>query len=318
MGAISAIDIDLWDILGKYYNTPIYKLIGGKYRDRLRVYYHVSGSTTEELIRQCIAAKDAGFNGIGHLSPFLDEPRNKVYDKTYSQLIGEGVERVALIRDAIGYDMDIGLELHRRLTPAEAIVFGEEVKKYRPMFLEDPIKPDNFDDMAYVASKITVPIAMGERIHTSQEYDMLFNRRACSYARISICMVGGITGGLRIANLAAAKDIGVIPHNPLSPVSSMATMHFATAISNFTIMELPDHYGISATERYTSEKSMDLKSFSQADLVDFVPQAKEGYVEIPDSIGLGINLKKDIEKDFPFKRRKIYTRVDQSGAVVDQ
>ncbi|WP_337020413.1 mandelate racemase/muconate lactonizing enzyme family protein, partial [Oceanobacillus massiliensis] len=186
MGAISAIDIALWDIAGKYFNVPTYMLLGGKSRDKIRTYYHVHGETTEELVANCVKAKEQGFNAIGHLSPFLDEPRSTPYFQPYAKMINEAVDRVRMIREAVGDDVDLCLELHRRMKPGEAIAFSKAVEKYRPFFLEDPLTPDNFDSMALVASKSNVPIATGERIHSIQEFEMLLSRNAMSYARTSV------------------------------------------------------------------------------------------------------------------------------------
>jgi galactonate dehydratase len=159
MGAISASDIALWDIAGKYFSVPTYVLLGGKCRDKVRTYYHVSGETTEELVGNCVKAKEMGYNAIGHLSPFLDEPRSKPYFLPYAKMINEAVDRVRMIREAVGDSVDLCLELHRRMKPGEAIAFGHAVEKYHPLFLEDPITPDNFDSMALIANRINVPIA---------------------------------------------------------------------------------------------------------------------------------------------------------------
>ena len=318
MAGISAIDIALWDIAGKYYDVPIYKLIGGKCRDKIRTYYHVSGETTEELIQGCIKAKEEGYTAIGHLSPFLDEPRGKPYFSSYVTLIDEAVDRIRQIREAIGYDIDLCLEMHRRLKPAEAISFARSVEKYKPMFLEDPIIPDNFDSMALVAERSHVPIATGERIHTIQEYEMLFSRNAMAYARVSVCLCGGITGAKKIAHLAEAHGVMLVPHTPLSPVSAVACMHIATSTDNFSVLELPDFEGVSAAERFTSAKKVNLNSFKQSDLVDWIPVAKEGFVSHNDRSGLGIDLNNDIEKLYPYSRREIFTRLSKDGSVVDQ
>lgn len=318
MGAISAIDIALWDIAGKHYGVPVYQLLGGKCRDKIRTYYHVSGSTTEELVECCVKAKEAGYNAVGHLSPFLDEPRNQPYYESYSKMINQAAERVRLIREAVGDDMDLCLELHRRMKPAEAIAFASKVEKYTPMFLEDPIIPDNFDSMALIANRINVPIATGERIHTIQEFEMLLSRNAMGYARTSVCLCGGITGAKKIAAIAEAHGVMVVPHNPLSPVSTAACMQFAAAVENFAIQELPDHEGISATERFTSTNHMDLHSFKQSDMVTWVPKVKDGFALLPETPGIGVTLVDDVEIKFPFKRRTINTRLYVDGSIVDQ
>ncbi len=318
MAGISAIDIALWDILGKIHDVPVYQLIGGKCRDKIRVYYHVSGETTQELVDDCVKAKNAGYTAVGHVSPFLDEPRSKPFYSSYANVINEAADRVRMIRDAVGNDIDLCLELHRRLKPHEAVAFSKAVEKYTPMFLEDPIIPDNFDSMALVASKTNTPIATGERIHTIQEYEMLFSRNAMGYARTSVCLCGGITGTKKIAAIAEAHGIQLVPHNPLSPVSTSACMHIATSTDNFAILELPDHSTVSATERFCSTNSVDYDSFKQSDLVDWVPSAENGYVAHNDRPGIGIDLRDNIEELYPYSRREINTRQNIDGSVVDQ
>ncbi len=318
MGAISAIDIALWDIAGKYFGVPVYQLLGGPCRNKVRTYYHVSGKTTQELIDSCVKAKQAGFTAVGHLSPFLDEPRSKVYDESYTKMIYDATERVAQIREAVGNDMDLCLEMHRRLKPGEAVAFAHAIEKYTPYFMEDPCTPDNFDSMALIASKINIPIATGERLHTSQEFEMLYERNALSYARTSVCICGGITGARKIAAIAEAHNSLIVPHNPLSPISTAACLQVAASVENFAIQELPDHNTISATERYTSTNDLHKSTFKQSDLVTWVPTVKNGYAELPTKPGIGCDLIPDVENLYPFNRRSINTRLSIDGAIVDQ
>ncbi|WP_175639313.1 mandelate racemase/muconate lactonizing enzyme family protein [Metabacillus schmidteae] len=318
MGAISAIDIALWDIAGKRFNVPTYMLLGGKTREKVRTYYHVSGETTEELVANCVKAKEMGFTAIGHLSPFLDEPRNKPYFLSYARMINEAADRVGMIRDAVGDDVDLCLELHRRMKPGEAVAFAQAVEQYRPFFLEDPTTPDNFDSMGLIASKSTVPIATGERIHTIQEFEMLLSRNAMSYARASVCLCGGITGAKKIAAIAEAHGVQVVPHNPLSPVSTAACMQIAISTENVAIQELPDHETVSATERFTSSNTVDVSKFKQSDMVTWVPTVKEGFIEVEERVGIGIDLVEDIEERFPYERRVVNTRLHVDGSIVDQ
>ena len=121
MGALSAIDLALWDIAGKHFGMPCYQLLGGKCRDKARVYYHVFGRTKEELIQGCIDAKNRGFTAVGHLTPFLDEPREAPYFETHAQKMSAAIETVGRYREAVGNDVDLCIEIHRRLTPAEAL-----------------------------------------------------------------------------------------------------------------------------------------------------------------------------------------------------
>lgn len=318
MGAISAIDIALWDITGKWFNVPTYVLLGGKTRDKVRTYYHVSGETTEELVADVVKAKELGYTAVGHLSPFLDEPRSKPYFEPYAKMVSDAVERVRLIREAVGNEMDLCLELHRRMKPAEAVAFAHAVEKYTPFFLEDPIIPDHFDAMGWIANKVNVPIATGERIHTIQEFEMLLSRNAMAYARTSVCICGGITGAKKIAALAEAHGVQIVPHNPLSPVSTAACLQIAVAVENTALLELPDHDGVSATERYTSSNTFSNNTFKQSDMVTWVPRAENGFIPTPDRPGIGIDLVEDVENRFPYKRRDVNTRLHIDGSIVDQ
>jgi galactonate dehydratase len=318
MGALSAIDIALWDITGKYYGVPVYQLLGGKCRDKVRTYYHVSGSTTEELVESCVKAKEAGYNAVGHLSPFLDEPRSKPYFETYAHMIDDATDRIRQVREAVGDDVDLCLELHRRLKPSEAIAFGHAVEKYTPYFLEDPCTPDNFDSMALIANRINVPIATGERIHTPQEFEMLLERNAVAYVRTSVCVCGGITGARKIAAIAEAHNAQIVPHNPLSPISTAACLQVAASIENFAIQELPDHNTVSATERYTSSNKIQNTNFKQSDMVTWVPTVEHGFANLPTAPGIGADLIPDVDKKYPFNRRTINTRLHIDGSIVDQ
>src|SRR5215831_4997093 len=131
MGALSAIDIALWDIAGKYFGVPCYQLLGGKCRDKARVYYHVFGNTREKLVQGCIDAKKQGFTAVGHLTPFLDESRNIPYFKTYVDKITDAIDAVRRYREAVGKEVDLCIEIHRRLSPSEAVALAEGIAPYQ-------------------------------------------------------------------------------------------------------------------------------------------------------------------------------------------
>jgi galactonate dehydratase len=316
MGAISAIDIALWDIAGKYFNTPVYNLLGGKCREKVRVYYHVGGSTTKEMVENLKEAKRKGYNAVGHLSPFLDEPRSKPYFETYSGKIGNAVERVAAYREAVGDNVDLCIELHRRLKPAEAIAFGREIEKYRPMFLEDPTTPDNFDSMEWIAKNVPVPIATGERLNSPQEFAQIIRKNAVSYIRPDVCACGGITGTKKIAAIAEANDIMVVPHNPLSPVSTAACLQIAACIPNFALLEYPgddrpalsEKFGATNVERGVYKKDVVKRTF----------RCSGGFMEIPEEPGIGTELVDHVMEKYPYVRRPVVTRLQTDGSVVDQ
>ena len=160
------------------------------------------------------------------------------------------------------------------------------IEQFHPMFYEDPILPDNFDAMALVAQHIAVPIATGERLHTIYEFEMLLARGAVQYVRPDVCMCGGITGTKKIAALAEAHNVGVVPHNPLSPVSTAACLQLAACIPNFAIQEYP-----------TGEERP-----PKSEIVRTTVRCENGFLIIPNSPGIGIELAPDAQEKYPRSR----------------
>ncbi|QLH82029.1 galactonate dehydratase [Halosimplex pelagicum] len=304
MGALSAIDLALWDIKGKYHGVPAYELLGGSCRGKARVYATVKGDTTEKLLDRCTAAADAGFTAVGHLSPFLDESRDEPYFESHVEMIRTASDRVRQFRETVGDDVDLCIEIHRRLDPHEAVTLAREIEQYHPMFYEDPVRPDNIDAMAKVARKTELPIATGERLHTIHEFEMLLDRDAADYVRPDICMVGGLSQAKKIAGIAEANYVGVVPHNPLGPISTAACLQLAACIPNFAIQEFP----------YRPERD----AAPGEDLVVDPPTHRDGFIEIPDEPGLGVELDIDEVADRPFEGREFKTRLHEDGSVIDQ
>ncbi len=302
MGAISAIDIALWDIAGQHFGAPVHQLLGGACRDRARCYVHVFGATTEALVEGCRQAKADGYTAVGHLTPFLDEPYDVPYFETHVGKMRGAIDRVRQYREAVGDSVDLCIEVHRRLTTAEAIVLGRGIEPYHPMFLEDPVRPDNFDSMAAVARGVSVPIATGERLHTADEFAMLLARGAVQYVRPDVCLAGGLTHAKKISAVAEAFGVGVVPHNPLSPVSTAACLQLAACIPNFVLQEYPG-------DEASSEKS---------EIVDEVARRAGDALVIPDRPGIGIALAPDAAERHPYRPRLVETRLGTDGSVVDQ
>lgn len=302
MGALSAIDIALWDILGKSLGVPCYQLLGGKCRDKARVYYHVFGRTTGELVQGCIDAKKKGFTAVGHLTPFLDEPHSVPFFKTHAQKMADAIDTVRQYREAVGNEVDLCIEIHRRLTPSEAVVLARGIEPYHPLFYEDPTLPDNLDAMAQIAEKIHIPIATGERIHTIHEFEMLLRRGAVQFVRPDVCMCGGLTHAKKIAALAEAHYVQVVPHNPLSPVSTAACIQLAACIPNFALQEYP-----------RGEAEPPKSEIIKSPLV-----LENGFLIVPDAPGIGIELAEDAQERHPYRPRSVGTRLHVDGSVVDQ
>jgi len=303
MGALSAIDIALWDIAGKHFGVPVYQLLGGKTRQKARVYFHTMGETLEAVLSACRQAKADGMTAVGHLSPFLDPPRTEPYFETHARKIKNAIDRVAAFRQAVGDDVDLCIEIHRQLTAAEAIELARGIEPFHPLFYEDPVRPDNFDTMAYVAAHSPVPVATGERYHTIEEFSMLLRRDGAQYVRPDVCLCGGITGAKKVAAIAEAQGVGVVPHNPLGPVSTAACIQLAACIPNFVLQEYPTHED-------RPPKSEIVKSDVRYD--------GKGFLIVPDTPGIGASLVRSASNKYPFAPRPVLTRLTADGAVMDQ
>jgi galactonate dehydratase len=207
-------------------------------------------------------------------------------------------------REAVGDEMDLCLEIHRRLTPPEAIALAREIERYRPFFYEDPIRPENVDTMAQVAQKIGIPVATGERFFSLHEFQLLLARNGAQFLRPSPCVVGGITATKKIAALAQAHQKSIVPHNPgiVSPVATAACVQLGAAIPNLAIQEYPG--------------GEDRPPISE--IVRTEVRIEQGFIVVPDAPGLGVELVPGCQERHPPVRREVRTRVHVDGSVVDQ
>ena len=289
MSAISAIDIALWDIKGKALGVPVYQLLGGKTRERVRAYASVMTrpGSLSELGDGYKKLQDMGFNAAKIFVNGVQKSENGGFDEFYSGRVEDELTKVRIVREAVGPHFDLILEAHRGMTPAEAVSFGIEVARYRPMVLEDPVTPDNIETMASVARKIPVPIATGERFINIREFEMLLSRDAARYVRPDVCAVGGITAAMKVAAIAEGHDVMLIPHNPLGPVSTAACLQICAAIPNLGIQELPSFCLNSAEDAMVKEP------------IRFA----DGFLVIPEAPGIGVELSEDVAERFPARER---------------
>ena len=289
MSAISAIDIALWDIKGKALGVPVYELLGGRTREKIRVYASVM-SKENDLKRLAEHYRKLQAMGFTAAKIFVNGPiksEKDGHDEFYSGRIEDELEKVRVIREAVGPHFDLILEAHRGMTAAEAVAFGNEVAKYRPMVLEDPMTPDNIDTMAQIAHKIPVPIATGERFVNLREFEMLMRRGAAQYVRPDVCAVGGITTTKKVCAAAEASDVLVIPHNPLGPVSTAACLQICACIPNLGIQELPD-FCLNGSEDAMVKEPL---------------RFENGCMLIPEAPGIGVELAENAAELFPAKGR---------------
>jgi len=296
-GALSAIDIALWDIKGKRLGVPIYDLMGGKTRDKVRCYIHVGGETPDELGRDAKDRTDEGFTAV-RFGAFDSE---FWLHRSYSAWANAAVDRVAAVREAVGNDIDVCVEIHRQMNPAESIALGRRLEEFHPYFYEDPMLPDSPAVMAEIQQHCNLPIATGERFATIFEYQQLLESRACAYVRPDLCVCGGLSGSKKVAALAEANHIKVIPHNPLSPVSTAACVQLDACIPNFALQE------------YTGESEP-----PKSELLVEPLRLEDGYLVVPEGPGLGIELNESAIAKYPFTDKVLETPIARDGSVADR
>lgn len=293
MAAISAINISLWDVLGKLYGAPIYRLLGGKCREKVRVYVHLKVESPEELAEEASARVKEGFTAV-RFAPFISGFERM----RHSRIVDIAVSQVKAVREAVGDDVDICLDIHGRVDPYQAIVIAKELEPYRIFFYEDPILPENIDMMTYVAQHINIPIATGERLYTIYDFMELISKKAASMMRPDLCLAGGISQCRKIAAIAEANYIDVVLHCPLSGVAVAASVHYALSIHNFTLQE----YVPLAAEQPIVKNRVRLKN---------------GYLEVPERPGLGVELNDKLLSRYGFKPTDLPTLERKDETITD-
>jgi galactonate dehydratase len=281
--AVSAIDLALWDMKGKALGLPVWELLGGRTRDRVRLHVLVGGGTPDEIVSSVNWAAEEGFTAVK-----FDPLVHGYQDLSMQQLVTSACAMAAAAREAGGDEIDLIFELHRKLDPTKAIVVGNALAQFHPLFIEDPIQLDTIDTQTEIAGRIAAPIAMGERLSSIWEFNELLSRNVAILVRPDVGLAGGLSGCRKIAALAEAHHCGVTPHNFLGPGLTAPTLHLCATIPNLVTMEyLP-------LDEDTSSSSA---AFTTA------VKRSGGYCEIPDAPGLGISLVEDHELIAPVTDR---------------
>jgi galactonate dehydratase len=217
--------------------------------------------------------------------------------KTPTQVIGDAVAIVAAIREAIGYDADLGLEIHRNLRPEEAITLASELAPFRILYYEDPLAPETLEPMEYIARHINLPMVTGERFYNIYQFKDLIDRKIVSLIRPDVSLAGGYTQVKKIAAMAEAAFVGIFPHLMGSPVNVAAFVHLDAAIPNYVLME----------------------SYPYADahneIVDHPVVREGGYICVSDRPGIGLEILEDKLAKFPYKLKRIEGAFAADGAV---
>ena len=279
--AISAIDQACWDLKGKKLGVPVYALLGGLRRERLRAYanaWYWGCTTPDDFARAAKQVVAEGFTAL-KWDPF------GAADMTLSAAaMRAAVDNVAAVRAAVGPDVDLCIEVHGRLAPAWAIEMARRLKPFDPFFYEEPVPPENFDALAKVARAIEIPVATGERLTTKFLFQELLVRQAVDIIQPDLCHAGGLTEVKKIAAMAEASYVRVAPHNATGPIGTAAAVQLDACIPNFLIQE----YFV------TQASWID-------EVVQGAPRAVRGEIAVPDRPGLGVELDEAAALAHPFK-----------------
>lgn len=290
--ALSAIDVALWDILGKSVGKPVYQLLGGKLRDKVKVFANVTGETLDARAESAARNAAKGYTSMRTIPFFAGwekEPPTKV--------LTTAVEIVKRIREAVGYDIDLGLEIHRNLSPDQAIVLANDLMPYRILYFEDPVAPQSIEAVAYVAQHIHIPVATGERFYSLYQFKQLLDTKSVGMIRADLSLAGGFTQAKKIAALAEASFVGYFPHLMGSHVNTAAFIQLDAAIPNYVVQETNEH--IDAFNDFLKEPL----------------QREGGYMIVPDRPGIGVEVDEAKLAKYPYKGRTIIGSFSADGSV---
>ncbi|MDP3316649.1 MAG: mandelate racemase/muconate lactonizing enzyme family protein [Devosia sp.] len=313
LSAISAIDHALWDISGKALGVPVYQLLGGRVRDRIKVYNGVYTAPDVPLAVEALDElnKNWGFKAF-KLSPW----RNDMHANRWGEVVRASAEYFGALREAADPSYEIAFDAHARIfEPIQARQLGNALAPYDPLFLEEPLRPENIDAWGELKQGLQCRLATGESLYNRFEFLRLLQAKGADLIQPDICVVGGITEMRRIATIAEAHYVSIAPHNPMGPLATAVNVHFAAATHNFSILEyrLPDgdNYIYGGTE-------LQKKTDSSRYVVDpYLPT--DGHLELrPDRPGWGVEIDMEfISTDqYVHWERRVPKRPDGSYAYV--
>lgn len=281
MSALSAVEMALWDILGKTLGVPVYQLLGGKANDKVRIYvnaWFVGARTPEQFAEKAKIAVKRGVTAMKW------DPFGKSYMSISNQDLNTAMECVGAVRDAVGNDIDLLIEGHGRFNVSTGIQIAKELEQFKPMWFEEPVPPDNLDALKAVRDKSPVAIAAGERLYGLRSFKDLFALRAADYIQPDISHAGGLMELKKISAAADAHYISFAPHNPSGPVANAASLQLAACCPNFHILEI-------VYDDVTWRK----------DVTDEKLEYKDGYMTVPDKPGLGIEINEEACLQHPYQ-----------------
>jgi galactonate dehydratase len=278
IAVLSGLEIALWDLAGKALNVPVYRLLGGKFRDAVHMYTHPrsNAGTPEQIAASCLEAKTKGFDAVKF---WIDRPsdpnKQDVYNNTANpKEIDRIVKTVAAVRSAVGDDMEIMIEMHTRFDLPTAIRLVRDFEPFRPLWVEEPVPAENMDALREVTASTSIPVCVGENLSLAHQFQALLDKKAADIIMPDIQKCGGLGEGQRIANLAHLHYVPFAPHMVSSPLGMIASAHLCASIPNFLMLE--------------SNQGTQF-----ADVVPNAPAIEKGFLKLPDGPGLGVDLNED-------------------------
>ena len=276
MSAIAGIDQALWDIKGKYYNAPVYDLLGGRCRDKIQVYSWVGGDRPSDVIEGVEVLIKSGCTAVK-----MNGTEEMHYVDSFGK-IEEVAERIAAVREKFGYQLGIGVDFHGRVHKTMAKVLARELDQFKLMFIEEPVMAQNNEALREIVKHTSAPIATGERKFSRWDYENLLMDGYVDIIQPDVSHAGGISEVKKISAMAEAFDVGVAPHCPLGPIALAACVQVDACTPNVFIQE----------------QSLGIHYNKDGDLLDYIEnkdlfQFENGFIKIPEGPGLGVKVNKE-------------------------
>ena len=280
MSAIAGIDQALWDIKGKRYGVPVYQLLGGAVRDKMRVYSWIGGDRPVEVGEAATRQVAAGFTALK-----MNASEEMEYIDSFTK-VEEVLARIAAVREAVGKNVGIGIDFHGRIHKGMAKVVAKELEPYHPMFIEEPVLPEHNEALRDIAAHTTIPIATGERMYSRWDFKRLLQDGYVDIIQPDVSHAGGISEVRKIAAMAEAYDVAVAPHCPIGPIGLAACLQVDAVSPN----------------AFIQEQSLGIHYNEGSDLLDYLQDPTvfhyaDGYVALPTGPGLGISINEDIVRE---------------------
>jgi galactonate dehydratase len=276
MSAIAGIDQALWDIKGKFYNAPIHQLLGGKARDAMRVYSWIGGDRPAEVGVAAQKMMASGFTAVK-----MNATEELQYIDSFDK-IDQAVQRVATVREVVGKNFDIGIDFHGRVHKPMAKILAKELEAFYPMFIEEPVLPENNEALREIANHVAIPIATGERMFSRWQFKNILHDGYVDIIQPDLSHAGGITECKKIISMAEAYDVAAAPHCPLGPIALAACLQVDATCHN----------------AFIQEQSLGIHYNQGSDILDYLLEKdvfkyEKGFVKIPEGPGLGIEINEE-------------------------